>query len=417
MRSRPVASAPLSRAGRSQDVPVEQLSVAQARRIALAAQGFGRPRPAGRVNGGHLSRLVDSLGLLQIDSVNVLSRAHYLPAFSRLGDYPRERLDELTWRSGRVFEYWAHEASFLPVQQWPYHRWRMEQMRGSGAWGRARILEEKRPGYIESVLDEVRDRGALSAREVSDAVAAEGTWWSWSDAKVACEALFASGDLTVAERVNFERRYDLPERVLPPSIFAAPAVAEDEARRELLRLSARALGVATAGDLYDYFRLNAPKTAPRLAELVEASDLQPVTVKGWRQQAYLAPGARFPRAIRGRALFSPFDSMVFERSRLDRLFDFRYRIEIYVPAPKRQYGYYVLPFLLDEAFVARVDLKADRQGGRLLVQSAWAEPGAPGDTVDELAAELEHLAQWLGLGSVSVTGRGDLGPALAHRVG
>ena len=199
--------------------------------------------------------------------------------------------------------------------------------------------------------------------------------------------------------------------------MAAPAVPEDEARRELLRISAQALGVATAGDLYDYFRLNGPKTAPRLAELVEAGDLQPVTVRGWRQQAYLAPGARLPRRVRARALLSPFDSMVFERSRLERLFDFRYRIEIYVPEPKRQYGYYVLPFLLDEAFVARVDLKADRQGGRLLVQSAWAEPDAPPDTVDELAAELESLAGWLGLSSVTATGRGDLGAALAHRLG
>jgi uncharacterized protein len=401
------------RAGKGWYVPVEEITLGQARRIALAAQGFGRPRPAGRVDGGHIGRVVDTLSLLQIDSVNVLSRAHYLPAYSRLGPYPRERLDQLTWGSGRMFEYWAHEASFLPAPMWPLFRWRMEARRGHGTWGSARGLIADRPGYIEDVLEEVRDRGPLSAREVSDAVSRRGTWWSWSDAKVALEALFATGDVTVSSRVNFERRYDLPERVLPAEVVDAPTVPEAEARRELLRISARALGVATASDLYDYFRLKGPVTAPRLAELVEAGELTPVRVRGWSQQAYLAPAAKIPRRIRARALLSPFDSMVFERSRLERLFDFRYRIEIYVPAPKRLYGYYVLPFLLDEAFVARVDLKADRAAGLLVVQAAWSEPAAPADTAVELAAELEALASWLGLSAVSVTGKGDLGPALA----
>jgi uncharacterized protein YcaQ len=397
-------------------VPVEEIALAQARRIALAAQGFARPRPTGRVDGGHLGRVVDSLGLLQIDSVNVLSRAHYLPAYSRLGPYPRERLDQLTWGSGRVFEYWAHEASFLPAELWPLFRWRMEERRGHGTWGSARGLIANRPGYIEDVLEEVRDRGPLSAREVSDAVSRKGAWWSWSDAKVALEALFATGDVTVSERVNFERRYDLPERVLPAAVVEAPVPTEAEARRELLRISARALGVATATDLYDYFRLNGPVTAPRLAELVEAGDLTPVRVRGWSQQAYLAPGARVPRRVTARALLSPFDSMVFERARLERLFDFRYRIEIYVPAPKRVYGYYVLPFLLGERFVARVDLKADRAAGVLVVQAAWSEPDAPPDTVPELADELVQLAGWLGLSAVSVTGRGDIGPGLSRAV-
>jgi uncharacterized protein len=401
---------------REPSVVVEQITVAQARRIALAAQGVGRPRPTGPVNGGHLSRLVDRLGLLQIDSVNVLSRAHYLPAYSRLGPYPRPRLDQLTWHDGAMFEYWAHEASFLPARLWPFLQWRMQEMRGAGKWGRARQLEEARPGYIKALLEEVRERGPLSAREVSDAVSRSGTWWSWSDAKVGLEALFATGEVTVAQRVNFERRYDLPERVLPPAVVAAPAVAEHEARRELLRVSARALGVATANDLYDYFRLNGPVTAPRLVELVDAGELQRVAVPGWSQPAYLWPGTPRPRRVQARALFSPFDSLVFERSRLERLFGFRYRIEIYVPEPKRVHGYYVLPFLLDEAFVARVDLKADRAAGVLIVQSAWAEPGAPQDTATELAAELWQLAQWLGLSDVVVTGRGDLGPALG-RVG
>jgi uncharacterized protein len=394
-------------------VPVEEISLAQACRIALGAQGFARPRPTGRVDGGHLTRLIDTVGLLQIDSVNVLSRAHYLPAFSRLGPYPRARLDQLTWHDGAMFEYWAHEASFLSASLWPFVQWRMEHMRGAGKWGRAEQLAAKRPGYTDAVLQEVRDRGPLSAREVSDAVSRGGTWWSWSDAKVALEVLFSTGDVTVAERVNFERRYDLPERVLPAAVVDAPAVEEHEARRELLRISARALGVATAKDLFDYFRLNGPVTAPRLAELVEAGDLQPVAVRGSSVPAFLSLGAKVPRRITARALLSPFDSMVFERSRLERLFDFRYRIEIYVPEPKRVYGYYVLPFLLGEAFVARVDLKADRAGGVLLVQSAWSEPAAPPDTAVELAEELELLASWLGLSGVSVSGRGDLGPALA----
>ena len=319
----------------------------------------------------------------------------------------------MTWHDGAMFEYWAHEASLLPARLWPYLQWRMADMRGKGAWGRVGGLEETRPGYIAAVLEEVRDRGPLSAREVSDAVSNRGTWWSWSDAKVALEGLFAAGEVTVAERVNFERRYDLPERVLPAEIVAAPPVEEHEAKRELLRVSAAALGVGTANDLYDYFRLNGPRTAPRLVELVDAGELERVAVRGWTQPAYLWPGARLPRRVRARALLSPFDSMVFERSRLERLFDFRYRIEIYVPEPKRVHGYYVLPFLLDEAFVARVDLKADRAVGALLVQSAWSEPGAPPETVPELAAELTVLAEWLGLSAVVVSGRGDLGPALA----
>ena len=393
-------------------MPVEELSLAQARRIALAAQGFSRRRPTGRVDAGHLGRVIDTVGLLQIDSVNVLSRAHYLPAFSRLGPYPRQRLDQLTWHQGRMFEYWAHEASFLPVALWPLVQWRMQHFRGAGKWGRAAQLEAARPGYAEAVLQEVRDRGPLSAREVSDAVSRGGTWWSWSDAKVALEVLFATGEVTVAERVNFERRYDLPERVLPAAVVNAPAVEEHEARRQLLRLSARSLGVATANDLFDYHRLNGPVTRPRLVELVEAGELVPVTVRGWSQQAYFWPGAAIPRRVTARALLSPFDSMVFERARLERLFDFHYRIEIYVPAPKRVYGYYVLPFLLGEAFVARVDLKADRAAGVLLVQSAWSEPGAPPDTAVELAEELAQLASWLGLSAVVVSGRGDLGPAL-----
>ncbi|MFL6139962.1 MAG: winged helix-turn-helix domain-containing protein [Frankiaceae bacterium] len=396
--------------------PVDRLSAAQARRLALAAQGFDRRRPSGAVDRRHLRRLVGTLGLLQIDSVNVLARAHYLPAFARLGPYPRGALDRMAWQDHELFEYWAHEASLLPVELWPYCRWRMAAIRGKAGWGRAEGLLERRPGYVEAVLEEVRERGPLSARELSDPGGRAGQWWGWADGKTALEALFAWGELTVAGRVNFERRYDLPERVLPAAVLAAPAVDGDEARREMLRISARALGVATAGDLCDYFRLHGPRSAPRLAELVEAGELLPVTVEGWRQQAYLWHEARLPRWIRARALLSPFDSLVFERSRAERLFDFHYRIEIYTPAPKRVYGYYVLPFLLGDRLVGRIDLKADRKAGALVVQAAHGEPGAPPETVPELAEELALMASWLGLDRVDVVPRGDLGPALAAAV-
>jgi uncharacterized protein len=395
---------------------VERLSLAQARRIALAAQGFDRRRPPGGVDRRHLRRLIGTLGLLQIDSVNVLARAHYLPAFARLGPYPRGALDRMAWADHELFEYWAHVASLLPAELWPYCKWRMAANRGTGGWGQAERLIERRPGYVEAVLAEVRERGPLSARELSDPGGRAGQWWGWADGKVALETLFAWGELTVADRVNFERRYDLPERVLPAAVLAAPPVAEDEARRELLRISARALGVATAADLCDYFRLRVPRSAAHIAELVDAGELLPVAVEGWRQPAYLWPEARLPRWIRARALLSPFDSLVFERSRTERLFDFRYRIEIYTPAPKRVYGYYVLPFLLGDRLVARVDLKADRKAGALVAQATHAEPHAPPETVTELAEELALMADWLGLDRVEALPRGDLGPALAKEV-
>jgi uncharacterized protein YcaQ len=387
------------------------MSAAQARRVALAAQGFGRPRPP-TVDRRHLRRLVDTLGLLQIDSVNVLSRAHYLPAFARLGPYPVAALDRMAWRDHELFEYWAHEASLLPIRLWPYCRWRMERLRGSGAWGRAAHLRERRPGYIEDVLAQVRERGPLAVRDLSDPGGRGSQWWGWADGKVALEELFASGLVTVASRVNFERRYDIPERVIPADVLAAPAVDGNEARREMLRISARALGVATARDLFDYFRLNATATRPRLDELVDEGELVEIAVDDWPQPAYLWPEARLARRIDGRALMSPFDSLVFERTRTERIFGFRYRIEIYTPAPKRVYGYYVLPFLLRDALVARVDLKADRQAGALLVQASWAEPDAPPDTAPELAAELRAMADWLGLDDIAVAPRGDLAPAL-----
>jgi uncharacterized protein YcaQ len=373
----------------------ERLSAAEARRVALAAQGFAEPRNA---DGRALGRLIARLGLLQIDSVNVLSRAHYLPAYSRLGPYDRDRLDRLAhYAPRRLFEFWGHEASLLRVELQPLLRWRMERA-ADHAWPSLRRLAADQPDLVDRMLEAVRDRGPITASELDQTPRAERTMWARTDSKAAMEWLFYTGQITSARRLtSFERVYDLPERVLPKAILATPTPEPDEAQRELLRISARALGVATEFDLRDYFRLPATDTRARVAELVEAGDLLPVDVEGWRHQAYLHPDARVPRRIDARALVGPFDSLVWERERTERLWGFRYRIEIYVPAEKRIHGYYVLPFLLGDRLVARVDLKADRKAGVLLVQAIHLEPGAPPETPSELDAELDLLAGWLGL--------------------
>lgn len=384
-------------------MPRERLSADEARRLALGAQGFAEPR---RADGRALSRVLARTGLLQIDSVNVLARAHYLPAFSRIGPYDTKALDRLSHYSPRrLFEYWGHEASLLPVDLWPLMQWRMERA-DQDAWGGMFRVATERPELVERLLQTVHDRGPVTASSLSEDIPKpKGEMWAWSDAKRALEWLFWTGQITSARRLtNFERLYDVPERVLPRAVHAAPIPSMDEAQRELLRRSARALGVATATDLRDYFRLPAADTKLRLAELVEAGDLLPVTVKGWRQPAYLDPGARIPRRVDARALLAPFDPLIWERARTERIFGLRYRIEIYVPAPKRVHGYYVLPFLLGDRLVARVDLKADRQAGVLRVQATHLEPGAPPETEPELAGELELLAGWLGLDAV-VSGR------------
>ncbi|MBO9532519.1 MAG: YcaQ family DNA glycosylase [Solirubrobacteraceae bacterium] len=400
----------------------ERISAAQARRIALAAQGFGQPPlAAGRAPDARAlrSRVLDRVGLLQIDSVNVLQRAHYLPAFSRLGPYDTTILDRLSaYAPRRLFEYWGHEASLLPVERWPLLQWRMDRAHGD-AWGGMRRIAEDRPELLDAIVAEIADRGPLAASQLGHLDAPrgpKGTWWDWSDVKRGVEYLFWSGRLTSARRVRFERRYDLPERVLPRAVFAAPAPSAEEAQRELLRIAARALGVATALDLREYHRLPAADAKLRIPELVEAGDLLPIEVDGWDKPAFLSPGARIPRAIDARALIGPFDSLIWERPRTERVFGFRFRIELYVPEPKRLHGYYVLPFLLGDELVARVDLKADRAGGRLLVQAAHAEPGAPPELPEALAAELARMAGWLGLSSVSVAPRGDLAAALATAV-
>lgn len=393
----------------------EKISLAMARRIALAAQGFADPRPNSTPDRRHLARVLGRTGLLQIDSVSAVVRAHYMPLYSRLGPYPLALLDNAAvTRKRKVFEYWAHEASFLPVETYPLMRWRMERAargeemyNGLAKWGRERAT------YIEDIYREVVQRGPIAASAL-EGQKGSGGWWGWSDAKHAFEWLFWAGRITTASRRGFERLYDLPERVLPPAILALPVPSPEDAHRELLRISARAHGVATAGDLRDYFRLSPADIKGRIEELVDAGDLLPVRVEGWDKPAYLYKDARFPRKIKARTLLAPFDPVVFERARTERLFDFRYRIEIYTPAEKRQYGYYVLPFLLGERIVARIDLKADRPAGVLRVHAAYAEPGAPPKTAAELFEELKLMQGWLGLERIEVTPAGDLGSALAN---
>jgi uncharacterized protein YcaQ len=395
---------------------VERLPAALARRIALAAQGFAEPRPAGPVGARQLRRTIDRLGVVQIDSVNVLSRSHYLPAFSRLGAYPRARLDDVAGRRHELFEYWAHEASLLPVRLHPFLRWRMAAAE-EHAWGNMVRLQRERPGYVAEVLERVRSGGPLKASELLEPrPARSGTMWNWHAGKVALEWLFFTGVLTARARTtSFERVYDLTERVLPAHVLARPTPERAEAMRELIRVAVRAVGVGTEKDLRDYFRLGPADARRAIAELADAGELQPVEVAGWQRPAWLDPGARRPRWVRARALLSPFDSLVWERPRVERIFGFSYRLEIYTPAAKRVHGYYVLPFLLGDQLVARVDLKADRQAGRLRVQAGHAEEGADRALVaDALGHELRLMADWLELEDVEVAGVGELAPELAR---
>ena len=395
---------------------VERLPAALGRRIALAAQGFADPRPTGPVGPRQLRRSLDRLGVVQIDSVNVLSRSHYLPAFSRLGAYPRPTLDAVAGDRRHRFEYWAHEASLLPVRLHPFLRWRMAAAE-QHAWGNMVRLQRERPGYVAEVLDRVRADGPLKASELLEPrPARSGTMWNWHAGKVALEWLFFTGALTARARTtSFERVYDLTERVLPADVLATPTPDRADAMRELIRVAARALGVGAEKDLRDYFRLAPSDARIAIDELAEAGELQPVDVVGWNRPAWLDPAARRPRWIRARALLSPFDSLVWERPRVERIFGFSYRLEIYTPAAKRVHGYYVLPFLLGDQLVARVDLKADRQAGRLLVQAAHAEEGVHRELVaDALAAELRLMAGWLELDGVDVVGPGDLAPELTR---
>jgi uncharacterized protein len=399
----------------------DSLSLRQARRIALAAQGFADRRPTGRVDRRHFRRVLDRVALVQVDSVNVLTRSHELPFLARLGPYPRAALGRWLWGSGEVFEYWGHEASLLPAAMHPLLRWRMRE---DHAWGGMVRIARQRPDLVSAVREAVHARGPIPLgriEELGDAHnRSSGSMWGWSDAKKAVEWLFWAGEVTaVRDPTTFTRRYLAPERLLDHEVLAAPDLDEVDAHRALLLLAARSCGVGTAKDLADYFRLNVPKARPILESLASDGLLERVGVEGWAHPAYLHPGAALPRRVRATALLSPFDSLIWERPRVERLFGFRYRIEIYVPAAKRVHGYYVVPFLQDEALTARVDLKADRRSGVLRVRAAYLEPGHDAESVaTPLAVRLRELAAFLGLGSgeVVVEPNGDFAPALALAV-
>jgi uncharacterized protein YcaQ len=394
-----------------------RLSARQARRIALAAQGLAARRPPGPVSRRDLRKLADRLGAIQIDSVNVLARAHYLPAFSRLGSYSQTHLEDEAWgKRPSLFEYWGHAASLMPLALQPLLRWRMTRTRGmrDGDWGK---FARERHDYIGQVLAEVERRGPVTGGDFADGPRKSG-WWNWSHGKHALEWLFAAGLIATKTRRGFERVYDLIDRVIPRSVLEQPTPAEPDAHRALLKIAARALGVATEGDLRDYFRMPVAETRACLADLVGSGELQLIEVEGWRQRAYLAADARAPRTLAASALLSPFDNLIWRRERTERLFGARIRLEIYTPAHKREHGYYVLPFLLGESIAARVDLKADRKGRRLLVQAAHLEPGADRAAVaPSLAAELARLATWLDMGEVAVAKKGSLAAALARELG
>jgi uncharacterized protein len=399
----------------------QSLTTAQARRIALAAQGFLDRRhttPTMRT----FARTLDRTGVLQVDSVNVLQRAHYMPLYSRMGPYDTTLLDRAQSSNGRgprrVVEYWAHVQALMPVELWPVMQHRMASYRTQRhKWWGTEVTSE----LTARLMEEIRDLGASTARDLDDGLPrSRDNWgWNWSSTRRALDYLFMVGDVAVAGRTSqFEIRYDLPERVIPPSVLNTPTPSVADANRELVRRAARSCGVATPRCIADYYRMRQQSGTGQIAarqaidELAEEGELVPVTIEGWKRPAYLHRDAHRPRKVSARALLSPFDPVVWERERTERLFDFHYRIEIYVPPPKRVHGYYVLPFLLRDQIVARVDLKADRAAGRLLVKAAYAERDAPEDTAEELSAELRDLAQWLDLPAIEIEPQGDLAPAL-----
>jgi uncharacterized protein YcaQ len=388
----------------------DTISPASARRIALAAQGFGRPRPD-EVGTRQLNLLIERLGLLQIDSVNVFERSHYLPVFARLGSYDRSLLDRLTFaRRGPYIEYLAHVATFIPTVDYPlfgFRRARMREKYGQHEWVRG-----NQP-MLDWLRDELAEKGPLPAsRFEHHANVRKGPWWGWSDVKLGLEFLFGWGDLVSAGRSNFERVYALPEQILPAAVLEM-RVEPDDAIRELVRRGSCALGIGTVKDIADYYRLGNAVTKTAIQELVDAGELHRVTVPGWGSPAYLHAEARIPRRIETAALLSPFDPVVWERTRTLTMFGFHYRIEIYTPAPKRLFGYYTLPVLIDEALAGRIDLKSDRQNGVLRVQSAWHEAGAPGGMEERLVPLLRETAAWQELDAIEVMDRGNAARTLA----
>ena len=393
------------------------LSGDEARRIALAAQGFAEPKPSGRIDIRHLRRVMSRVELLQIDTVNVLVRAHYMPLFARLGPYPMSLLDEAVYERRELFEAWAHAASLARVERYPLLRRRME---GDRRYRWMRRWADQNARYVNAILDEVRRRGPITAAELEDPGRRGGDFWVRTQGKVALEWLFLEGAVLCAARPNFARAYDLAERVLPREVVQRAAPDEEDAQRELLLLGASAYGVGTASDLADYYRLPVQQARKLLPGLVEEGRLREVSVEGWKQRAYLHPEAQTPRAINARALLTPFDSLIWDqnRRRTERLFGFRYVLEIYLPEKRRQFGYYVLPFLLGDRLVARVDLKADRQRGSLRVNAAYVEDGEVERLVaGQLAEELALMARWLGLEDITVGRRGNLSAQLRKALG
>jgi uncharacterized protein YcaQ len=394
------------------------ISAAQARRIALGAQGFGQKRPTSP-GIRQLDLLVHRLGLLQLDSVNVFERSHYLPVFARLGAYDKADLDRLTFgRKARYTEYWAHVAALIPLETWPLWRWRMERSRDKyladpNSWVNAN------KGMLDWLRAELAAKGPQAASTIEhDANRRRGGWWEWSDVKLGLEYLFEMGEVVTAGRTRFERTYGLTEQVMPAPLLNETHSAHD-AMKILIEKAAIAHGIGTVGDLGDYYRIKKTPAAAVIAELVDEGRLLPVTVEGWQQgakplPAFIHPDARIPRSIDATALLSPFDPVVWERERALRMFGFHYRIEIYTPAPKRIFGYYTLPLLVDDRIVGRIDLKSDRQNRMLRVQSAWREPGATGVEIEARTAQLlREIALWQGLDGIEVMDWGDLAPALA----
>lgn len=388
------------------------LSISQARRVALGAQGFNDPIPKGPVTIRGFRRALDRMTILQLDSVNVVCRSHFLPMFARLGSYDRDKLDEWLWRSGENHEYLSHEASITRVELQPLLRERMKLRR----WKMGDKLEREEPDYVKGVLDQVDREGPISVSDLDDSGGRTGPWWGLSKGKVCLDVNYVRGVLAIHHRTKtFLTKYDRIDRVLPPEILDLPDPEVSEANKQMLLLGAKSLGVGTDRDIADYFRLKMPVARPLVAELVEDGLLTPVRVQGWDEPAYLHPEASVPRSIEARALLSPFDPVVWFRPRAERLFDFTYRIEIYVPEPKRIYGYYVLPFLLGEELVGRVDVKADRKAGRLLARGVFGEQGIDESVVaPALAKTLEELAQWLGLDAVEIGARGNLATSVAE---
>lgn len=396
----------------------EKISINQARRIALAAQGFAEARPRGRVDRRHLRKVMGRLQLLQLDSVPVVIRTQYMPLYSRLGAYRADLLDRIAYEADEWFEAWSHEASLLPVDMEPWLRWSKRHAREGQTWGRLYALAQKDPGYIESVLSEVKARGPLAAGELSDPRPRSGSWWgSRSGGAVALDWLFRIGALGVRRSRGFMKQFDLLERIVPETIRIRPTPSFESSLDELLLRSARAHGIATADCLVDYFRLPVRPAKARLASLVEDGKLIANAVDGWSKATYRHPEAKLPRAINSAALLSPFDPLVWNRKRIDGLFDFDYRIEIYTPAKKRKYGYYVLPFLLGDRLVGRFDLKTDRDGNTLKILAAHVEEDADATEVASAAAlELGELAEMVGVEQISVGRRGNLAKALRAEV-